>query len=114
MPFLRKFDASSLGTFYVLCVSVLSFFSAVLASSKPTERMGQESASFRSQPQEEARQLAEAILSVKEHIRLCKECSNFTDQELCEVCRDPKRDSDSNEHQYFAQYHVEDVSSLRS
>lgn len=44
------------------------------------------------QPQEEARRLAEAVLSVKEHIRLCAECSNFTDQELCEVCRDPKRD----------------------
>jgi recombination protein RecR len=44
------------------------------------------------QPQDEARQLAEAILAVKDHIRLCTECSNFTDQELCEVCRDPKRD----------------------
>lgn len=44
------------------------------------------------QPQEEAQQLADAILSVKESIRLCKECANFTDQELCEVCRDPKRD----------------------
>jgi recombination protein RecR len=44
------------------------------------------------QPREEACQLAEAILAVKEHIRLCKECANFTDQELCEVCRDTKRD----------------------
>lgn len=44
------------------------------------------------QPEEEARQLAEAILSVKESIKLCRECSNFTDQELCEVCRDSKRD----------------------
>ena len=44
------------------------------------------------QPQDEARQLAEAILSVKESIRLCKICSNFTDQELCEVCRDTRRD----------------------
>ena len=44
------------------------------------------------QPQDEARQLAEAILSVKESIRFCKECANFTDQDLCEVCRDPKRD----------------------
>ena len=44
------------------------------------------------QPQEEARQLAEAVLAVKEHIRLCSICSNFTDQELCEVCRDVKRD----------------------
>ncbi len=44
------------------------------------------------QPAEEARRFAEAILAVKESIRLCKECSNFTDQEVCEVCRDPKRD----------------------
>src|SRR5579862_532613 len=43
-------------------------------------------------PQEEARHLAEAILEVKEKIGFCKECFNFTDQELCEVCRDPKRD----------------------
>ncbi len=44
------------------------------------------------QPQEDARRLAEAIMSVKESIRLCAECSNFTDQELCEVCRDTRRD----------------------
>src|SRR5258708_2224375 len=45
------------------------------------------------QPREEAQQLAQAILTVKEQIRFCKECSNFSDQELCEVCRDTKRDS---------------------
>jgi recombination protein RecR len=44
------------------------------------------------QTQDDARQLAEAILAVKDNIRLCKECANFTDQELCEVCRDTKRD----------------------
>ena len=44
------------------------------------------------QPQEEAAQLAETILAVKQHIKLCKVCANFTDQELCEVCRDTKRD----------------------
>ena len=44
------------------------------------------------QPQEEARQLAEAIQSVKDNIRLCEECSNFTDQDKCDVCRDTRRD----------------------
>jgi len=44
------------------------------------------------QPQDEAKQLAEAILLVKESIRLCAECSNFTDQDLCDVCRDTRRD----------------------
>jgi recombination protein RecR len=44
------------------------------------------------QPADEAQQLAEAILTVKQSIRLCAECSNFTDQEFCEICRDVKRD----------------------
>ena len=44
------------------------------------------------QPADEAQQLAEAILNVKQSIRLCAECSNFTDQEYCEICRDVKRD----------------------
>lgn len=44
------------------------------------------------QPREEAAQLANAILQVKESIRLCTECSNFTDQEICEVCTDTRRD----------------------
>ncbi len=44
------------------------------------------------QPADEAQQLAEAILNVKLSIRLCAECSNFTDQEYCEICRDVKRD----------------------
>jgi recombination protein RecR len=43
-------------------------------------------------PKEEARRLSEAILEVKDKISFCKECFNFTDQELCEVCRDVKRD----------------------
>lgn len=43
-------------------------------------------------PEEEARQLAEAILAVKQSIHFCRECSNFTDQELCDICADPDRD----------------------
>src|SRR5437870_13517161 len=43
-------------------------------------------------PVEEAQKLVESILEVKEKIGFCKECCNFTDQELCDVCRDPKRD----------------------
>ncbi len=44
------------------------------------------------QPQEEAKLLAEAIITVKEQIRLCTVCSNFTEEEVCDVCRDVKRD----------------------
>lgn len=43
-------------------------------------------------PGEEARSLAEAILEVKEKIGYCRLCSNFTDRDLCDLCRDPRRD----------------------
>ncbi len=42
--------------------------------------------------EDEARSLAEAIVDVKQSIKLCPVCYNFTDQERCEVCSDEKRD----------------------
>lgn len=42
-------------------------------------------------PDEEARALAEAIIEVKERIITCKRCFNFTDEELCPICRNPSR-----------------------
>jgi recombination protein RecR len=45
-----------------------------------------------SHPREEAAALAEAILEVKERIRLCPVCFNFTDEEICAIDRDPRRD----------------------
>ncbi len=44
-------------------------------------------------PEEEARTLAEAIMEVKERITTCKRCFNFTDEELCPICRNPARDA---------------------
>lgn len=44
-------------------------------------------------PDEEAHALAEAIIEVKERIFTCKRCFNFTDEELCPICRNPSRDS---------------------
>jgi recombination protein RecR len=43
-------------------------------------------------PREDAAALAEAILEVKERIRLCPVCFNFTDEEVCAIDRDPRRD----------------------
>ena len=43
-------------------------------------------------PSEEARLLAGAIMQVKEQMRTCSVCSNFTDQEVCEICSNPRRD----------------------
>ncbi|MCC6443750.1 MAG: recombination protein RecR [Armatimonadetes bacterium] len=43
-------------------------------------------------PKEEANALAQAIQEVKDRIFFCKVCFNFTDQDLCEICRDSRRD----------------------
>lgn len=43
-------------------------------------------------PREEALALAEAIRDVKERIAFCRECGNLTEQELCEICLDARRD----------------------
>ena len=40
----------------------------------------------------EALQLADAIREVKQSVRRCAKCANLTDQELCALCRDPRRD----------------------
>ena len=42
-------------------------------------------------PKEEAKRLADSIMEVKDKISFCRECYNFTDQELCDVCRDTRR-----------------------
>ncbi|HYP24755.1 MAG TPA: recombination mediator RecR [Actinomycetota bacterium] len=41
---------------------------------------------------QEARLLADAIVTVKEKVRLCTVCFNVSDQEVCEYCRDTRRD----------------------
>jgi len=43
-------------------------------------------------PTDEARQLADAILEVKERIGACSVCFNYTDQEVCDICRNDRRD----------------------
>ena len=41
---------------------------------------------------EEALELARAIEEVKARVRFCRECGNLTEEELCEICVDPRRD----------------------
>ncbi|MGD0167777.1 MAG: recombination mediator RecR [Gaiellaceae bacterium] len=43
-------------------------------------------------PKEEATALAEAILDVKERVHFCSECGNLTEEELCSICQDARRD----------------------
>lgn len=40
----------------------------------------------------DAARLADAITRVKATIRFCSRCFNIAEQELCRVCRDPRRD----------------------
>ncbi|MDQ1598357.1 MAG: recombination protein RecR [Microbacteriaceae bacterium] len=35
--------------------------------------------------------LAEVLMTVKEKVRFCDICGNVTEQELCSICRDPRR-----------------------
>jgi len=43
-------------------------------------------------PPEEALALAAAIREMKERIRFCRECGNLTEEELCGICSDARRD----------------------
>lgn len=43
-------------------------------------------------PLDEARQLAEAIVEVKERMQTCQVCYNFSDQPICDICRNERRD----------------------
>ena len=41
---------------------------------------------------EEALALAESIEEVKERVRFCRECGNLTEEEVCAICQDSRRD----------------------
>jgi recombination protein RecR len=43
-------------------------------------------------PKEEALALAAAIEEVKERVRFCRECGNLTEEEVCRICQDARRD----------------------
>lgn len=42
-------------------------------------------------PEEYCRELARAVLDVKEKIRLCSTCLNITEEDPCRICADPDR-----------------------
>jgi recombination protein RecR len=43
-------------------------------------------------PKSEAVSLADAIRSVRENVRYCRACFNLSEEELCNICQDPKRE----------------------
>jgi recombination protein RecR len=42
-------------------------------------------------PRREAEQLARSILDIKDNIRLCAMCFALSDDDICNICRDPAR-----------------------
>jgi recombination protein RecR len=71
-------------------------------------------------PPEEALPLAHALIQVKETVGFCRRCFNLTEEELCGICRDTRRDltllcvveepadilSLERTHEYRGLYHV--------
>jgi recombination protein RecR len=43
-------------------------------------------------PREDAQNLAQAIVDVKDKLGICAQCNNISDGELCLYCRDPHRE----------------------
>jgi recombination protein RecR len=41
---------------------------------------------------QDAENLAQAIRDVREKIKPCSRCGNYTDLEICDICTDPRRD----------------------
>lgn len=39
--------------------------------------------------------LAEVLKTVKERVKFCTTCGNISEEELCKICRDPRRDKTS-------------------
>ena len=71
-------------------------------------------------PKDEALALASALEEVKERVRFCRECGNLTEEEVCVICLDQRRDhtticvveqpvdviSLERTHEYRGLYHV--------
>ncbi|MCD8325487.1 MAG: recombination mediator RecR [Lachnospiraceae bacterium] len=43
-------------------------------------------------PKERVESLARSMTDAREHVHYCRECCTLTDQELCPICANPKRD----------------------
>jgi recombination protein RecR len=42
---------------------------------------------------EEINMLGEAIINLRNHVNYCKVCHNICDEEICNICEDPSRDT---------------------
>lgn len=44
-------------------------------------------------PKTQTEQLTESLLQLVNHIKFCASCHNISDSEICEICANPRRDS---------------------
>jgi recombination protein RecR len=44
------------------------------------------------QSKEQSRRLAESLLTLSDRVRPCERCFNLTEDPICSICRDPRRD----------------------
>lgn len=72
------------------------------------------------QPKEQSQKLAASLAQMREEINFCENCHNISDSKLCEICANPRRDSQmvcvvedirdvmaiENTSQYRGNYHV--------
>jgi recombination protein RecR len=45
------------------------------------------------QSPEQGRRLADALVTLADRVRACEQCFNLTEEALCHICRDPRRDA---------------------
>ncbi len=45
-----------------------------------------------SRPKDELEELIDALIKVGQSLRLCRQCFNYSDTDLCPICSDPERD----------------------
>ncbi|MBQ1802718.1 recombination mediator RecR [Lachnobacterium bovis] len=43
-------------------------------------------------PEEQVQNLSSSIINAKRNVKYCKECFTLTDEEICPICKDAKRD----------------------
>ena len=46
-------------------------------------------------PVEQAEKLSQAIVDARKNVRYCRECQTLTDNDICPICANPKRDHDT-------------------
>ena len=66
-------------------------------AAEPAPRIGSRTAQrlafhILQRPKDEALALAAALEDVKERVRFCRECGNLTEEEVCAICTDARRD----------------------